>query len=42
MLQPIPEGAVTFPNVLFWANMAGTKEVIARAMIVAKKTILIF
>jgi hypothetical protein len=37
MLQSIPEGVVTFPNVLFWANVSGTKEVTARAMIVAKK-----
>ncbi len=37
MLQSIPEGVVTFPNVLFWANVSGTKEMTARAMIEAKK-----
>jgi hypothetical protein len=42
ILQSIPDDAVTFPNVLFWAKVSGTKQEIARAMIAPKKTVLIF
>jgi len=42
MLQSIPDDVVTFPNVLFWANVSGKKEATARAIIVAKKTVIIF
>ena len=35
ILQSIPDDVVTFPNVLFWANVSGTKQ--EAAIIVAKK-----